>query len=776
MSDDPLEYFRSGGRLDSSGTFTVNPERALEVLAQHQYAQPEEVVLTLLSWAIGAGAHRVDFSGSGLFEHDGRSPDRLQLENLLVYVGGASQPELGLLALAHYYLRSYGATYESGEGLRLVWKNGSATLEECPPAKRRNRFSWRRSGRYAEFLRQVCSLAPLELVVDGQRLEPTWKLGTDHAVVEFGVVPLDLSEVPRRLREEWAFDYTGLLVAGPRPEGLAEGNVVVGGMGYVVDFQLPAGMWALVWADSLPRSLSFELVGGDWLQPLSQALEKAGRRFLGELVGGLVALPRPLVESLLPSLIELAGQLQSAAPRQALSLAEKALEFEPDNMGLLMQSLELLVTLGRHEEVSLRVCSLAKRHGSKMVTSDFYRVVGRLAQVEDDESLSGLQNALEQTVGRDSPLHLPILTRLGDRFARRGGLIEAEYYYYHALMSALRVTRPAFVSYPYHSVLDFERGEPEWFDRLQELHRDALPALFQLVELAHLRHSPQPKLTRLLVSRRLSARSSEMLGDSIYIEARQKLWSRLKALTIYSRTGRVGALARPEELPDATAAIAHYRQALVLGDHPEPGRLWWKIARVSALRLEYLRRASQLAGPNASRELETVRLKMALNSLEAEVTQAFQQARNVNGHDHRWEAEALIELGRRERAEQIVAELLLGLPARHPDKLCLLVDLAILRQGRSLDQALGAVWGLLRTSPGAFEGDSPVEMLASRCPWPFPVELPERLRRLADEVGEPRRRMILRMAQVLCYRLVRGDWGQGNLMGLVRAGLDKLGR
>ena len=73
MSDDPLDYLRSGGRLDSSGTFTVNPERALEVLAQHQYAQPEEVVLTLLSWAIGAGAHRVDFSGNGLFEHDGRS-------------------------------------------------------------------------------------------------------------------------------------------------------------------------------------------------------------------------------------------------------------------------------------------------------------------------------------------------------------------------------------------------------------------------------------------------------------------------------------------------------------------------------------------------------------------------------------------------------------------------------------------------------------------------------------------------------------------------------
>ncbi|MGE0490392.1 MAG: hypothetical protein AB7S38_14380 [Vulcanimicrobiota bacterium] len=776
MSEDPLDYLRSQGRLDSSGTFTVNPERALEVLSKHQYAHPEQVVFTLLSWAIGAGAHRAEFSGGGVFEHDGQSPDRLQLENLLLYVGGASAPELGHLALAHHYLRSCGATYESGEGLRLVWKNGQAVVEECPPAKRRNRFSWRQKGRYAQFLREICSLAPLELVVDGELLNPAWKLGPDHAVVEFGVVPLDLSEVPRRLREEWGLGYAGLLVAGPRPEGLAVGTVVVGGMGYTVGFELPAGMWALVWADSLPRSLSFELGAGDWVVPLSQALEKAARRFLGELVAGLVALPNRLVESLVPSLIELAGQLQAAAPRQALSLAEKALEFEPDNMGLLMQSLELLVTLDRHEEVSLRLSSLARKHGSSMATSDFYRVVARLAQVEDDAAMNGLQTALEQAVGRDSLLHLPILMRLGDSFARRGGLVEAEYYYYHALMSALRVPRPAFVSYPYYSVLDFERGEPEWFEQLEELHRDALPALYALVGLAHLRHSPQRKMSRLLAARELSGRSSELLGDSIYLEARQKLWSRLKALTIFSRTGQVGALAKPEELPDASAAVGHYRQALVLGNHPEPTGLWWKIARARALPLEYLRRAARLAALDSGRELETVRLKMALTSLEPAVSQAFHEANEKSGQEHRWEAEALIELGRHERAEQLISQLLLSLPARHPEKLCLLVDLAILKGGRSVDQALGAVWGLLRNHPAAYESESPIEMLASRCPWPFPPELPERLRRLADEVGEPRRRQILRMAQVFCYRLVRGDWGQGNLVGLLRAGLDKVGR
>ncbi|MCA9791492.1 MAG: hypothetical protein KC910_06840 [Candidatus Eremiobacteraeota bacterium] len=62
--EDMLEGLYSQGRFDSSGTFTLSSERALEKLGSFRLANPSHYILNLVGASVGAGADRIDLDWS----------------------------------------------------------------------------------------------------------------------------------------------------------------------------------------------------------------------------------------------------------------------------------------------------------------------------------------------------------------------------------------------------------------------------------------------------------------------------------------------------------------------------------------------------------------------------------------------------------------------------------------------------------------------------------------------------------------------------------------
>lgn len=88
MKTPDIEALRREGRLISSGSFTLDAQRARSVLGQ--YALPEKAmyVLKLVQWAVAAGASRVELGLKGArfwFRHDGTIPTSERFQALLSF-------------------------------------------------------------------------------------------------------------------------------------------------------------------------------------------------------------------------------------------------------------------------------------------------------------------------------------------------------------------------------------------------------------------------------------------------------------------------------------------------------------------------------------------------------------------------------------------------------------------------------------------------------------------------------------------------------------------
>ena len=90
-----IEDLKNEGKIDSSGRFTLDPQRASEKLARYRLSNPHAYILHLAAGAVAAGATRLTFSRSpgGLrFEHDGACPDFDQLTQLLEVLSQSPPP------------------------------------------------------------------------------------------------------------------------------------------------------------------------------------------------------------------------------------------------------------------------------------------------------------------------------------------------------------------------------------------------------------------------------------------------------------------------------------------------------------------------------------------------------------------------------------------------------------------------------------------------------------------------------------------------------------
>ncbi|MBI3927505.1 MAG: hypothetical protein HY319_18345 [Armatimonadetes bacterium] len=223
--DEFLEIERRRGELQSSGTFTLSLERALEKLRHYQLAHPAFYILKLIQSAIAAGARRVDVrlrrDGArvdfGLTEPGWYGSLRLILEKLQGPITAAPSALEHLLIALQSSQAIEGArtcfTHACAERWeRVELSAGHVELERTfqPPRNQvvpgQSRFSfelrrpftvsflrslWSRTHEYSAILAH-CRLSPVPIFLDGRPLEPhLWK-GDDDVLV--GIVELS----PRR--------------------------------------------------------------------------------------------------------------------------------------------------------------------------------------------------------------------------------------------------------------------------------------------------------------------------------------------------------------------------------------------------------------------------------------------------------------------------------------------------------------------------------------------------------------------------------------------------
>ncbi len=184
-----LQELRGKGLLESTGSFTVDFDRALLHQRARRLADPSFFVLKLVQWAVASQATRIEVTCSRrsvVLQHDGLLPTSEELARLLSYATSASCEPIRELAVGVNAALglpakvSVLATGSNGGRLMNLSPTAPPELLGLPSTGdssgvRISRVSVRRSlpwhvlkGPEARLVEQRCRWAPATLVVDGK--------------------------------------------------------------------------------------------------------------------------------------------------------------------------------------------------------------------------------------------------------------------------------------------------------------------------------------------------------------------------------------------------------------------------------------------------------------------------------------------------------------------------------------------------------------------------------------------------------------------------------
>lgn len=179
-----LDEYRTGGAVESSGSFTFNPERAREMLARYRFEQPEQYILPLVASLVAGGASYVRIKQHDrtlTFEADTRRLEEDELTRLYSYLLDNRNEQVRHLALAVNAARALELETLVLEqaGLRVDF------LPETPSLARHQgqahtviRLERRKKGFFARsteapernLLAKHCHYAPIPIELDGRCL------------------------------------------------------------------------------------------------------------------------------------------------------------------------------------------------------------------------------------------------------------------------------------------------------------------------------------------------------------------------------------------------------------------------------------------------------------------------------------------------------------------------------------------------------------------------------------------------------------------------------
>ncbi|MCA9796946.1 MAG: hypothetical protein KC910_34285, partial [Candidatus Eremiobacteraeota bacterium] len=179
-----LDEYRTGGAVESSGSFTFNPERARELLARYRLEKAEQYILPLVASLVAGGATYVrihQHERTLTFEADTHRLEESQCVGLYSYLLDNRNEQVRHLALAINAARSLELeqlSYEQAD-LRVDF------LPETPTVKKQQgqgptvvRLERHKKGFFArstpaperDLLARHCAYAPIPIELDGRCL------------------------------------------------------------------------------------------------------------------------------------------------------------------------------------------------------------------------------------------------------------------------------------------------------------------------------------------------------------------------------------------------------------------------------------------------------------------------------------------------------------------------------------------------------------------------------------------------------------------------------
>lgn len=746
-----------GGTYDSTGTFTLDREKAMQKLADFSLGNWLEILFSLGGWLARDGTQPVQFefsSKSLVIRREQSSLTSEQVEHLEDFVlAGGSYYGVSLLALSQYVWSSQGVFVLEACGRRRTSEKGRSRLEESSLANGvRVELHLKKPGgtldEVVEFFSRHLAWAPYrwsinEFPVAASETKP-------QTTLMHNLPPIAWSMPPGVVLHDKDSDFQLLCLLN----GETSSVVVVDGLSYPLFTPLFEGLTVIVFCNKVQLTITrVEAVVSrsqkeSWTGTIQQLFAEYFRKphlwntpeILGRHSrlfcratwhqldqGSAMSVARHLVQPVTkePSLLMLQARLKLREGdfSGALDLLEKTIYEDFDK-----------------EEKAF----------SATVESEFLEHF-RWASVEPEHLLELIQSARYYC---SLHAHFPKLTSflflsLGHACRHSGNAPEAEKFF----LDAFFLPHGRVFDWPLlpegRSRLDFEKGRyPEWSTEIRGKGEDYLEGLLEIVKLAQARQSSQQDFLTYL-KRTLGGTPQSMLGqwrevqwECWRLERRRSQGEWYKWLLMHTRKGWKPVFppeSHDEEYQPPTTKL------------PETGNARVLELRCRTVYLEYaalaLRAATQLG-----RQQEMKRFQRVLDQA-AEQFHSFQSEESLN---HLSELGRIaMELGQKEHAKELLQRAIRMVPAGDYARLPLMVDLAILEPNKA-DSVLKGLGKVLKVS-GNVVGQS-LSRRVERCVWPFPLELPSRVRRLAWELRGARELYTYRTAQVLYHRAFGPPW------------------
>lgn len=194
-----LQSMRSEGLLESTGSFTVDFDRALAQQRGRRLAHPSFFVLKLVQWAVASQASRIEVAcsrGSVSVQHDGLLPTVEELSRLLSYTLSNSNEPVRELAVAINTAMGLPAEVSllctgpiGGRLLNLIPGKPPRLLGLPPATYRVSRVCVKRSLAWNVFkapelslVQERCRWTPALVLLNGKSLADHGRFGTDRTV------------------------------------------------------------------------------------------------------------------------------------------------------------------------------------------------------------------------------------------------------------------------------------------------------------------------------------------------------------------------------------------------------------------------------------------------------------------------------------------------------------------------------------------------------------------------------------------------------------------
>ena len=771
--EEHLSLYGVEGTYDSTGSFTLDREKALSKLAAFSLEHWMEILFLLAAWLDCDHHGPVEFlfrSKRLTVRRESSSLRAEHLEHLEDYAlvdGEYRGPSL--LALVQHLWCSHGDLVIEAQGVRRLWQRGKTVTETGgiesglqlelihPKIKADSRNT-------TDFFSKHLRWTSFDWTLNGLHLDRM--SSTPRTLMMLNTAPVNLVVVPGVVasRPDWDFQMLA------RWEPASSATVVVEGIAYPLCEPLFEGFQCVVFCRQVQRNLTrteavvSQAQRDQWTEALNLLIEGfMGKAHFWKNEHFLTEHSAAFCRVLWPSLEK----------RSCLAAAQRLVSSVPYETNSRLLQARLLMREKKFGSAIKVILPLSKEHltaeeldYASLVEEEFVNFSPEL--LSDKEELEELVSDFGENLGQLSNFPRVLQTyflALARMSEEKGDFLQAERYYLDSYFWPRRKSTEWAIFLQRGSLMDkTNSGMPLWMDKTDS-GGEYLEGLLSVFALAQARQSSQQKALELLNSQLAGYMPPEFVArwnilrlEAWRLERRHSQREWYKWLLVGFRKAW-----KPTFAP-LSHDESYQLPKLLSGNSPE--------VRLAELRsrtayLEYANLAHRLAKQTGQMG-QMARFESILKE-HAELFAAYQAPEEK---EHLWELGRIaLELGERDKASDYLQRAICRVPARDFLRLPLLVDLAILEPHR----AVSVVNGLVRVLHIQEQAvGTTFERRVDQCLWPFPYELPSRLRRLAWELEPAEELRVYRIAQLLFGRLLGSKWNDASEMDWVNDAIGVL--